>query len=56
MVSINKNKCIGCGSCVAICDEVFEMIGDKAKVKKDAKKDSKCIKEAINSCPVNAIK
>ncbi len=53
MVSVDKDKCIGCGLCVSICSEVFEMKDGKAKVK--AQKDNPCVKEAINSCPVSAI-
>jgi len=55
MVKIDRQKCIGCGACVSICPEVFEMKGGKAKVKANAKKDVSCIKEAIDSCPVQAI-
>ena len=54
MVKVDKEKCIGCGSCVAVCSEVFEMQGDKAKVKSGAK-NTGCVKEAIESCPVDAI-
>jgi len=54
MVSIDKSKCIGCGACVSICGEVFELKDDgKAYVK--SQKDAPCIKEAIDSCPVDAI-
>lgn len=53
MVKIDKAKCIGCGLCASICEEVFEMDGDKAKVK--AQKNVPCVKEAIDSCPVDAI-
>ena len=53
MVKINKKKCIGCGACVSTCPQVFEMDGDKAKVK--AQKDIPCVKEAIDSCPAGAI-
>lgn len=53
MIKINKEKCIGCGLCASICDEVFEMKGDKAVVKKQ--KNIPCVKEAIDSCPVSAI-
>ena len=53
MVTVDKEKCIGCGLCVQVCDEVFEMSEGKAKVK--AQKDIPCVKEAVKSCPVNAI-
>lgn len=57
MVSIDKEKCIGCGSCEAVCGEVFELKDGKAVVKA-GKKNSKdaCVKEASDSCPVQAIK
>ncbi|GBE19494.1 MAG TPA: ferredoxin [Candidatus Pacearchaeota archaeon] len=54
VIKIDKEKCIGCGLCSSICGEIFEMSDDsKAKVKKQ--KDSPCLKEAIDSCPVEAI-
>jgi len=56
MVKIDKNKCIGCGTCASICPKVFEMSGDKAVVKKGQEKSKlPCVKEAIESCPENAI-
>lgn len=59
MVKIDKNICIGCGTCEAICDEVFEINDEtqKAEVKPDAnlEKNEECISEAIESCPVEAI-
>ena len=56
MVKVDKKLCIGCGACVAICPKVFEMGEDKkSHIKKDADKDSDCIDEAIDSCPVGAI-
>lgn len=58
MVSVNKETCIGCGACVSICESVFEMKDDmKAYVKKGEEKSKiPCVKEAADSCPVNAIK
>lgn len=53
MVKVNKEKCIGCGACTSICSSVFEMKDGKAKVK--SQEDKPCVKEAIESCPVNAI-
>lgn len=54
MIKVDKKACIGCGSCEAICPEIFIMEEGKAKVK--SQKKAKCLKEAIESCPVNAIK
>ncbi len=48
-----SDACIGCASCVSICEEVFEMKGAKAYVK--TQKDIPCVDEAIKTCPVNAI-
>ena len=48
-----SDDCIGCGTCASVCSEVFEMKGAVAKVK--AQKDIPCVKEAISSCPVDAI-
>lgn len=57
MVSIDKEKCIGCGACASVCENVFEMKDGKASVKA-GKKNAKdaCAKEAAESCPVQAIK
>jgi len=48
-----SDACIGCGNCVSICPEVFEMKGLKSTVKKQ--KNIPCVDEAIESCPVGAI-
>lgn len=56
MVSIDKEKCIGCGACVSACEEVFEIKDMKAHVKSGADTKKDCVKEAINICPVQAIK
>lgn len=53
-VKVDKNKCIGCGSCVAVCEGNFEMVDGKAKIKK-AESDLPCNKEAADVCPVQAI-
>lgn len=56
MVSVNKETCIGCGACTAICAEVFEMVGDKASVKAgQEERNDDCVNNAKDSCPVNAI-
>tara|TARA_Y100000310_G_C20499700_1_gene723346 strand:- start:796 stop:966 length:171 start_codon:yes stop_codon:yes gene_type:complete len=55
MVKINKETCIGCGTCEAVCPEVFEMRDGKAYVKSGADVKKPCVKEAIEGCPVDAI-
>lgn len=55
---VDAEKCIGCGACASICSEVFELSDDaKSHVIKDADiaKNAKCIEEAKEACPVQAI-
>ena len=57
MVSVDREKCIGCGACAATCQKVFELRDGKSFVKKGQEKSKEsCVKEAVDSCPVNAIK
>lgn len=57
-VKVNKDACIGCGACAAICDDVFE-INDEglSEVKKEEiKEDEKqAVKDSAESCPTGAI-
>jgi ferredoxin len=56
MINVDKEKCLGCGACVATCPEVFELGADgKAQVKADAKLDATCVQSAKDGCPVSAI-
>jgi ferredoxin len=56
-VYIDEEHCIGCGSCVAICPEVFRMKeGDeKAEVIKPEGGPQDLIQEAMDTCPVSCI-
>ncbi len=62
-VRINKDKCVMCGSCVAIAPEVFEMKDDgsvdvKAECQNVDIQDAilvEKIKQAEVACPVMAI-
>jgi len=55
MVSVDKEKCIGCGSCVAVCEKTFELKDGKAVVKSQPKEIT-CEKEAESICHTDAIK
>ncbi len=56
-VTVDQEKCIGCGLCVAVCPEVFELGDDgKSHVKDpDACNDVSRLKEAAEGCPTGAI-
>ncbi|HHV43935.1 MAG TPA: ferredoxin [Firmicutes bacterium] len=55
---VDPDKCIGCGLCVDICPEAFEM-DDEAGVARAtanaAEADQDCLEEAASSCPTDAI-
>lgn len=54
---IDEDACSGCGLCVEICPEVFDMDGDIARVKGiDVPEDEEeRVEEAADGCPVEAI-
>lgn len=64
---LEREKCIGCGSCAALCEEYFEMAEDGKSNLKGSSKNLKtgnfeletekagCIKEAVEACPVQII-
>jgi ferredoxin len=54
---IDYDECIGCGSCVEICPEVFVLKEEegKAYVSGGDKCDTCDCEEAIGICPVEAI-
>ncbi len=53
-VEVNKDLCIGCGSCVAIDPETFEF-NDDGIAQAKADEVSEGAKEAAEACPVDAI-
>lgn len=67
-IILEKNKCIGCGSCQTLCPKHFELIEDGKSHLIGSKKNSKtgneesevekpdCIKDAAEACPVQIIK
>ena len=60
-----RDKCIGCGACAAVCPDFWEMADDgKSKLKGGKKagsnfeltvKEAGCNKDAANTCPVQCI-
>ena len=62
-----REKCIGCGNCAALCPKYWEMAEDGKVTLLGAKKNSKtgnhelevkeveCNQEAADSCPVQII-
>ncbi len=53
-IKINRETCIGCALCESICPEVFKM-DDEFKATVKTQKDLPCVKEAIESCPVECV-
>lgn len=57
-VKVNRDACIGCGACAAICPDIFEIDDEGlSKVVNSDVKDENIddVKDAIDSCPTGAI-
>lgn len=57
-VKVDKDSCIGCGACAAICPEVFDLNDDGlSEVKTEEVKNNNIddVKDAVDSCPTGAI-
>jgi ferredoxin len=53
---VDKNKCIGCGSCVAMAAKSFKLGDDgKAEAIAPAGDDETTVQSAVDGCPVQAI-
>jgi len=55
ILSVNENRCRGCGRCAMIDPEHFEMSGRVATVISQENLDSGALTSAIGACPENAI-
>jgi len=67
-IILEREKCIGCGSCAAICPKFFELEEDGKSHLKGSKINTKnqteeleaqnldCATQAAEACPVEAIK
>jgi ferredoxin len=57
-VRVDPDVCVGTGSCISICPEVFEMSEEGvavAKVSEVAAEQEHACRDAAGSCPVEAI-
>lgn len=63
-IKLEREKCIGCGSCWIICSDYFETAEDgKSHIKNANKADIeeleidkiKCAEPAVEACPVQCI-
>ena len=52
---VDWDACVGCGSCVELCPEVFQLRGDKAYVIGEDKCNTCDCQAAADICPVQAI-
>ena len=52
----DKEKCIGCGTCAAVCPDNWQMVGAKSKPIKTEVEELGCNEAAAKQCPVQAIK
>lgn len=66
-IILERPKCIGCGACVAVCEQYFELLEDGLSHVKCSIKDANeneeleiseqgCASEAVEVCPVQVIK
>jgi ferredoxin len=56
-ISLDEDKCIGCGVCCQVCADVFSL-NEASGVAKVLRPDTEetCVKEAEESCPVSCIR
>ncbi len=54
-ITIDDDKCIGCGACAATCPDNFELVDGKARTIKSEVEKLTCEEEAMTGCPVGAI-
>lgn len=55
-VDVDQELCIGCGTCVALAGEIFDLNDDGKSIIKDQEAGTDDLKmEAAEACPVEAI-
>jgi ferredoxin len=53
-ITIDQNKCIGCGRCTEICPKVFRL-SESGKSEVIEQTYIPCVRKASDECPVEAI-
>lgn len=57
-IKVNQEACIGCGACMAIAEDLFELNADglsETKVSEVPEDKQDQANEALESCPTGAI-
>ena len=63
-IKLEREKCIGCGSCAALCSKYFEMQDDgrshingatKQDVEESEVENAECAQAAAEACPAQCI-
>ncbi len=54
-IKIDEKKCIGCRTCASLCPQVFVMKEDNKSHVIEEESNEKCVKDAIEACPVKCI-
>lgn len=54
-IRVDKELCIGCGTCSAMCPDVFAMDAD-GKSEVISQENMDCARNAASACPTQAIK
>lgn len=55
-ISVDAALCTGCGLCVSVCPDVFEVNDDNVAVVKDPSGANCDANDVASQCPVEAIK
>jgi ferredoxin len=54
-INFKKDDCVGCGACVAVCSENWDLEDGKAHPKESQVEDIGCNQEAADTCPLQCI-